>query len=489
MNEFSFGYQPIALTSWAYVSALLMLAMFFKFNRFWSVRNLDLFFLILLSPGLILVTQSSARLENLSTRESLAEPKVSSSVEPGSGGPANGDPGVTGQDPRSADEQASGPSSRSPAESALLDWQRLGFIWLLGVCLLYMLRLLLDPRFTRKPLLEPNLSRSGLTFLACSLAMFVFADIVQTPPDVDALRGPNEALRLLDRDPAITGDPEGDQGSHFQEYGPGLGFLHVLPVIPTFAGQAAAQAPLDDLSIAIVISKVMATLLLVAIVIGLVVMGQRHFGNYHTGIAMAVVYLLLPSTLLYAGNSWHMLPAALTLWAVISFRLPVVSGVLIGLAAGVSYYPIFLLPLWFSFYWERGASRFAAGVVASLVVVVISLVFTVETVADFVDQVRTMFGVLLPRVQGFQRSIWSDDIGWDPWFRLPILAGFIILSISFVFWPSRKNYGTLIAYSAALMVAVQFWLGYDGGLFIAWYLPLALITFFRPNLETVTAVS
>jgi hypothetical protein len=258
-------------------------------------------------------------------------------------------------------------------------------------------------------------------------------------------------------------------------------------VIPTFIAQEPTRGELDDTSIAIVIAKIMALILQIAIVVGLVVMGQRYFGNYHTGIAMAVVYLLLPSTLKYAGNSWHMLPSALTLWAVISFRQPVVSGILIGLAAGVSYYPIFLLPLWFSFYWERGASRFAAGVISALVAVVISLVFTVETAADFVKQLRSMFGVLLPRVELLETSIWS--LGWDPWVRLPVLVGFMILSVSFVFWPVRKNLGTLIAYTAALMVAVQFWLGYEGGLFIAWYLPLALLTFFRPNLEQITATT
>jgi len=39
------------------------------------------------------------------------------------------------------------------------------------------------------------------------------------------------------------------------------------------------------------------------------------------------------------------------------------------------------------------------------------------------------------------------------------------------------------------MVAVQFWHGFGGGLYMAWYLPLALLTFFRPNLEDRVALS
>ena len=36
-------------------------------------------------------------------------------------------------------------------------------------------------------------------------------------------------------------------------------------------------------------------------------------------------------------------------------------GTLLGLAMGLFYYPFFLLPLWCSFYWQRGVLRFAAG--------------------------------------------------------------------------------------------------------------------------------
>ena len=38
------------------------------------------------------------------------------------------------------------------------------------------------------------------------------------------------------------------------------------------------------------------------------------------------------------------------------------------------------------------------------------------------------------------------------------------------------------------MVAAQFWHGYGGGLYIAWFLPLLLLTIFRPNLEDRVAL-
>src|SRR6476469_9119425 len=58
MSEILFHYQKVNPTTWVYLSSLLMIGLFFQFNRFWSVRNLDLVLLILLAPGLLMVNQS-----------------------------------------------------------------------------------------------------------------------------------------------------------------------------------------------------------------------------------------------------------------------------------------------------------------------------------------------------------------------------------------------------------------------------------------------
>jgi hypothetical protein len=43
--------------------------------------------------------------------------------------------------------------------------------------------------------------------------------------------------------------------------------------------------------------------------------------------------------------------------------------------------------------------------------------------------------------------------------------------------------------SAAVMLGTQFWHAYGGGCFMAWFLPLTLLTVFRPNLEDRVALS
>ena len=64
MDVFPFDYVPIPPTTWAYLSSFLMLALFFKFNRFWSFRNLDLILIMLLAPGLLMIEAGQRQVAN-----------------------------------------------------------------------------------------------------------------------------------------------------------------------------------------------------------------------------------------------------------------------------------------------------------------------------------------------------------------------------------------------------------------------------------------
>ena len=157
-----------------------------------------------------------------------------------------------------------------------------------------------------------------------------------------------------------------------------------------------------------------------------------------------------------------------------------------GLAISVNYYPVFLLPLWLSFYWHRGLLRFSGGVVAMILVMVASLVFTSDSLHSFWEQVRQMFNWRLPAAEA--EGFWSFGLIL-PVYRITVFAAFLVLSISFAFWPAQKNLGTLMSCSAAVMLGTQFWQAQGGGLHMGWYLPLALLTIFRPNLEDRVALS
>jgi len=490
MLAFSLAYETIPPITWAYMSSLLMIALFFKFNRFWSVRNFDLLLIILLAPGILMVDQgrqlslsqashvsqppstdlSGLKINGIPSLESTRNTSQLEIAQPQAGVGAGGG-GIV-------DFHTQNPAGADPTSSSLRI-QRLGYLWLFVVSGLFLFRLLFDPSLSRKPLLDPNMTSGGLIFLGLSLMVFLFANIAISEPSANDLRGARNALKLMQRQAADEEDVR-----LLGREGPGYWLFNLFPVISTFnsSDEILESDPNESAQLFryVAAAKSLAIVSQLAIVVCMVLFCQFNFGSFNVGVGVATIYLLLPYTAIFTGYTLHALPAALLLGALLLFRTPWLAGILLGLASGVSYYPIFLLPLWCSFYWERGFRSFLIGVVVSLAICILGLAFTSPDFNFFVYQLRAMFGFLLPRTEGLE-GVWA--LGWSPWYRLPLLVAHVALAVSFVFWPIKKDLGTLISYTAALMVAVQFWLGYDGGLTMAWYLPFALLVFFRPNLS------
>jgi len=318
-----------------------------------------------------------------------------------------------------------------------------------------------------------------LVFLSASLLFFLMANVVYGPATNDDLVGARGAEQLLSR--TASGAEQADLGRH----GPGNALLHLIPRIATNPLHWH-DSPQESRVRFVRTAKTMAVAANLAIVLGIVLTGYRHFGSTRMGIGAATLYLMLPYNVLMAGQVSHVLPAALLVWAIMLYRQPLWAGIFMGLAMGVIYYPLFLLPLWISFYWERGLMRFLAGTLATLALAVGSLILISIDMADFAMKVRELFGIWLPKSKDLE-GIWG--LGWDPVYRYPVLAAFFALSGALALWPAQKNLGTLLSCSAVVMVATQFWHSHGGGLFMAWYLPLTLLTIFRPNLEDRIALS
>ena len=105
----------------------------------------------------------------------------------------------------------------------------------------------------------------------------------------------------------------------------------------------------------------------------------------------------------------------------------------------------------------------------------------------FSADIRQMFGWVFPRVTNL-KGFWGLSIN-DPVYRIPVLAVFVAMCLTLMIWPAQKNLGTLMSCSAAVMLGIQFWHALGGGQLLGWYLPLALLTIFRPNLEDRVALS
>jgi hypothetical protein len=225
-----------------------------------------------------------------------------------------------------------------------------------------------------------------------------------------------------------------------------------------------------------------------AIVAGMVWIGYRHFDNVQTGVAAATLYLLSFYTSQLTSQVDHVVPAALLVWVVACYRMPLLAGILLGLAAGLIYYPLFLLPLWCSFYWRRGLWRFVCGVALALLVLAASFALKWHDFGTFLTQVERMVGWRNPlevNPSGFWHCFNSAFLA----FRIPVLALFVTICTGMIFWPAQKNLGTLLSCSAAVMLATQFWHANQGGLCMAWFLPLLILTIFRPNLEDRVSMS
>lgn len=439
MSDFLFHYQPVEPTTWVYLSSLLLIGLFFKFGRLWSVRNLDLLLLILLGPGLLMIHRGQLQQGELAVKQAEAEV-------------------VHGSDPESPNETPSVPVPDSEAKDAeptafekAQELEVWGFMYLFGVGGLTLTRLLLDAVMVRRPLLEPNLSQGGLLFIGISLFVFLMANVIVEPEPAAVTQ---------------TADFRIDRVAPASTQGPGYELLSVLPL-----GLSKAFCITGQL----------------LIVVGMVLVGFWHFRNLAMGIGAATLYLMLPYTSILTGRIEHILPAATLVWAVLMYRRPLVAGALIGLASGLVYYPFFLLPLWLSFYWHRGFRRFLTSYLTTLAI--LGVVLSVFAPNGLVEDLTRMLGAQAPAMKGLA-GIWNTDAGgFDANYRLPVLVGFIAFSISMSLWPAQKNLGTLLSCTAAIMVAAQFWHGYGGGTYMAWYLPLLLLTIFRPNLEDRVAVS
>jgi hypothetical protein len=454
MSDFFLQYRRPEPITWVYLASLLSIGLFFVFHRLWSVRNLDLLLLLALAPGLVLV-QEGRRMQ--ATYESTTAGEH----------PPQAIPPTLNARPDTVIPEQSLPhgqwfvSLRSNVSAALLtpgearDLERTGFLCLLGVQALLLLRMLLDPTMVRRPLLEPNLSVGGLIFITTALLAFMCANVLQAVPVAGSKLGPGYSL---------------------------MGLLPNLSTLPDLV-QGAVSAASSTTYLAL--ARGLAIASQVAIIVGLWLVGYRHFGNMHGGAGAAALYLLTPYTAQMFARVDHALPAALLVWAILLYRRPFLAGVFLSLAAGLVYYPLFLLPLWISFYWPRGLSRFVAGVVITLIALTVLL--AIGGPGEFVDRLQKMYGLVRPVMDDQQlQGLWG--LGWNPIWRLPLLVAFFLLSALFIFWPAQKNLGTLISCSGALMVAAQFWHGFSGGLYIAWFLPLLLLTIFRPNLEDRVAL-
>ena len=399
-------YEVNAVT-WACLSALLIVSVYFRFGRPFSSRNLDLLLLLSLSPGIVL---------------------------------ARGDTPIV------------------------------GYVWLLIATGLLVARALYDPWQKWRPQFDQNMTESGMLFLAVAALAFLGVRAITDPLPEAAERTIEAAEKVVGREAAAAtaADPVVKTENAERELQAGAGVVTAT----------AAMMRLFDTNAA----RTLAVLSHLAVVAGMVWAGRRLFNVPKAGVAMGMLYVLLPPTVFDVAAVQHVLPAALVTWAFVLHRTPLAAGVLLGFAGATQVFPLFLLPVWVSFYGRAGAKRFVLGVLLGLAVAVGSLAFVSRDVDAFFALALGSFNPYWEALNTEQSGgLWGYGPTWSL-YRLPVIVAYGVLVVFFAFSPRPKSSEMLLAQSVVLILATQFWVPHRGGLLIQWYLPLLLLMMFRPRL-------
>jgi hypothetical protein len=425
-------------TTWFYFAFLLATALFFKFGRLLSVRNADVVMVFLLVPGLLVV--QAARPQPVPAPQ-LPAVQVAGLVA--------GQCNVAQPVQAVAMLHVFGQQSHSWLEARR--WLWFGYLWILCGTGYFFARCLFDLALVQRPALAPNLNFGGLAWLA--LALFICLVAV--------------AFRQAERHTqAPTRTPEGLQSAS-------------TPVgtesVPLALAKKWFEPPPWSLALAAVVCHL-------AVVLGLILVGGRHFSDWAAGMAAATFYLLLPYTGLFVGQLHHVAPMALLVWAFVAFRYPAIAGALMGVASATTFAPALLLPLWLSFYRGRGMGRFLLAflLIGGVCLAGVGLVLWLNGELDStLRQTRNDAAWQAWKVPT-QESFWTG-VHWA--YRIPVFIAYLVFVLTTAFWPSPKNLGQVIALSAAILIGIQFWYGDQGGVYVLWYVPLLLLLVFRPNLQ------
>ncbi|MFO1003853.1 MAG: hypothetical protein U0936_26275 [Planctomycetaceae bacterium] len=531
--EKSFLFTDVTNPTWLAYVAFLVIAVFFRFSRVLTIRNLDLTLLLLLSTAIVVsgvyrdkawvvpskedTAQSAAMSEEspandetaansvteapLQTTaadtapsemtatpepaaaivESSSEPSASLSVAEGSANKLPGEitssDGVVASPPTTSEN-----SDKEPVQHPIYIWSS---VTLMALTILLIVRLLFDESLTRRPRLDQNLNQSGITFLCIPAFAILMVSVFKNHPEDSTFKAVEHGRALLERrdvqvDPQTGGDTQ------------------PAPTETLIAAGGAAMAQLsgnlpkskdDDSVHSNTVEELLARILVVIahtfVVLGLLTIGRQHFASLQIGISMSCLYLLLPCTAVNVHELNHVLPAACLVWAIASYRNPVVSGVLLGLASGTLFFAAFLLPLWAVFYGKKGGLRFVISVLGIGAVLITSLLLISGDASSFTNKLVTTANWTAYRL--LDDSPTDGDATLSQLFiRIPMAAIFFVMLTAMTVLPRPRNLENLLSNSTCLVVAAQMWYPDDIGTYVLWYLPLFLIVIFRPRLDRFT---
>lgn len=235
--------------------------------------------------------------------------------------------------------------------------------------------------------------------------------------------------------------------------------------------------------------------------------GQQWAGD-SLGLAFAALYCGSAAVLGVGGSGdqiggmtfvSHIVPPAIIAVAFLYLERPLVSGVLLATAAASGFYPAFIFPVWFGYYWGRSpkaALQFVAGF-GALSVVVGLWVVSASRPADGLGLVATILRDTLghqtdPKGYGMAPfGLWGQQTGVLKWMLEPLVGTVAMASPGFLLYCCylgamavlARNTGPagLALLTASAAMGANLWRIPGTGSYMNWYYPFLLIGVLAPG--------
>lgn len=521
-----FPLVPFDDLPWLGYASLLVIAVYFRFSRALTIRNLDLILVLLIAAAVVIsgyfrdvpyptqANEAAAEAEHGAdspspsiSSQSLTNSTAANQVGEQLSANAVAESTViseTNANESTADVRVKPPSTEvvvseslvteSDSEEALAKsefvsmvggnhplyrWSKLALVVL---AVLLVVRLLFDESLTRRPRLDQNLNPAGLTFLCIPAFMILAVGVFHKNAPVTNVKAIEHGRALLQRREVEVNrtDLLSDVPAPTETLiaAGGAAMAQLSGTLPNSVSVNTGETRNTELLVA----RILVVVAHLVVILGLLYIGRQHFASLHLGIAMSCLYLLLPCTAANVHKLSHVLPAACLIWAIASYRKPTVAGVLLGLACGTLFFAVFLLPLWAVFYGRKGAIRFAVSVLGVVVVLATCLMMISGDADSFFNRVVTSTNWTVYRLLDDTLTVSQTSVG-QLFIRLPMAAIFFVMLTAMTVLPRPRNLENLLANSTALVVAAQMWYPDDIGTYVQWYMPLFLLVVFRPRLD------
>jgi uncharacterized membrane protein len=180
------------------------------------------------------------------------------------------------------------------------------------------------------------------------------------------------------------------------------------------------------------------------------------------------------------------------IFALLLLHRPTIAGLLLGIATGMLYFPLFLAPLWFGYIWRADGIRkgltFLTAYAAVGIICIIMLISMVHPIDESESALSAFIDDTIAQQQfkeGYGNSplsFWGQYPKFAVWGKPTTGVLYLLFCLSLAFYPRYIGFDRLIAITAAVLVGTQLVLSFSGGTYIGFYLaPLMLMLFAHKN--------